>query len=128
MGPTNPSLTTALDNLAISLAMQLKYADSAPLYTRSLALRQKATVESLNNLALVLDGKGDTAGAEKQYTRAISLAGSIPALPGAASVGEKELLAKTLDNYAQLLRKLQRNDEAAKVEARSKSLGKTAPQ
>jgi hypothetical protein len=50
------------------------------------------------------------------------MAGTIPALPAAISVGEKETLAKTLDNYEQFLRKLQRNDEADKVAARSKAL------
>jgi tetratricopeptide (TPR) repeat protein len=128
MGPTNPDLTTAIDNLAVSLAAQQKYADSEPFYKRSLALREKATVQNLNNLALVLEGSGDTASAEKQYTTAVSIATKIPSLPADKSVGEKDLLAKTLDNYSTLLRKLKRDDEAAKVEARLKALGKTAPQ
>ena len=85
-------------------------------------------MENLNNFALVLEGAGDTTSAEKQYTRAIAIAEKIPALPGAASVGETELLAKTLDNYGSLLRKLKRDADAVKVEARSKSLSKTAPQ
>jgi Flp pilus assembly protein TadD len=67
-GTTNPDLTTAIDNLAVALAAQQKYADSEPFYRRSLALREKATVQNLNNLALVLEGTGDTANAEKQYT------------------------------------------------------------
>ena len=128
MGPANPDLTSAIDNLAVSLAAQQKYADAEPYYRRSLALREMATVKNLNNLGLVLEGAGDTANAEKQYTTAIALAGRIPALPGDKSVGEKELLAKTLDNYGTLLRKLKRDDEASKVEARLKALGKTSPQ
>jgi len=128
MGPANPDLTTAIDNLAVSLAAQQKYADAEPFYRRALALREKATVQNLNNLALVLEGTGDTANAEKHYTTAISIAGRIPSLPGDKSVSEKELLAKTLDNYSTLLRKLKRDDDAAKVEARLKALGKTTPQ
>ena len=85
-------------------------------------------MQNLNNLALVLEGAGDPANAEKQYTTAIAIATKIPSLPGDKSVGEKELLAKTLDNYSTLLRKLKRDDEASKVEARLKALGKTTPQ
>lgn len=87
-----------------------------------------AVVKNLNNLALVLEGSGDTAGAEKQYTTALALVIKIPALAGDKNVGEKDLLAKTLDNYSTLLRKLKRDDEATKVEARLKALGKTTPQ
>lgn len=128
MGSTNPDLTTAIDNLAVALAAQQKYADSEPFYKRSLALREKATVQNLNNFALVLEGAGDSGGAEKQYTTAIAIAGKIPALPGDKSVGERDILAQTLDNYSSLLRKLNRGDEAAKVEARLKALGKTTSQ
>jgi len=85
-------------------------------------------VKNLNNLGLVLEGAGDTTNAEKQYTAAIALAAKIPALAGDKSVGEKDLLAKSLDNYSSLLRKLRRDEEAAKVEARLKALGKTTPQ
>jgi tetratricopeptide (TPR) repeat protein len=128
MGPTNPDLTSAIDNLGVALAAQQKYADSEPFYKRSLALREMATVQNLNNLALVLEGSGDDANAEKQYATAIAIATKIPSLPGEKSVNEKDLLAKTLDNYSTLLRKLKRNDEAAKIEARLKALGKTTPQ
>ena len=128
MGAANADLTTAIDNLAVALAAQQKYADAEPFYRRSLALREMATVKNLNNLALVLEGTGDTVNAEKNYTTAITLAAKIPALPGDKSVGEKDLLAKTLDNYSTLLRKLKRDDEAAKVEARLKALGKATPQ
>jgi tetratricopeptide (TPR) repeat protein len=121
-------LTAAIDNLAVSLAAQQKYTEAQPFYQRSLALREKSTVENLNNFALVLEGAGDPVNAEKQYTMAITIASRIPSLPGEKSVGEKELLAKSLDNYSTLLRKLKRDDEAAKIEARLKALGKTAPQ
>lgn len=85
-------------------------------------------MQNLNNLALALEGSGDDANAEKQYTTAMAIATKIPALAGDKSVGERDLLAKTLDNYRTLLRKLKRDDEAAKVEARLKALGKLTPQ
>jgi tetratricopeptide (TPR) repeat protein len=128
MGPTNPSLTTALDNLAVVLAAQFKFPEATPFYTRALALREKATAENLNNLALVLQGKGDTASAEKQFARALDLASKVPALPGDQSVGENELLTKVLQNYLDMLRALGRANDAVKIEARWKPLGKPTGQ
>jgi hypothetical protein len=79
-------------------------------------------------MALVMEGAGDPANAEKQYKSAVTIAEKIPALPGDKSVGETDLLKKTLDNYSSLLRKLKRDPEADKLDARSKSVGKTSPQ
>jgi len=58
MGPDNPDLATTLDNLAVVYASQEKFEEAEPLYRRSLALREKTAVTSLNNLAMVLEGKG----------------------------------------------------------------------
>lgn len=128
MGPTNPDLTSALDNLAVALAAQEKFTDSEPIYRRALALREKATVDNLNDLAMAMQGAGELPGAEKHFVTAITLAEKIPPLPGEKSVGEKDVLAKTLQNYSALLHEMKRDDDAAKVEARMKALGKTNPQ
>jgi Flp pilus assembly protein TadD len=101
-------------------ASREKFAQAEPLYRRSLALRQKATVESMNNQALALDGKGDNAAAERLYRRAITLAERIPAIAGPANVDEAGALASTLRNYAILLHKLKRGADAGKIEARLK--------
>ena len=127
LGGDNPELATTLDNLAVVYAAQEKFALAEPLYRRSQALRQKANVLSLNNLALALEGKGERAEAEVQYKRAIVLAERIPALAAPASVGETALLAATLRNYAALLRQLKRETEAAKIGERVQALEKTAP-
>jgi tetratricopeptide (TPR) repeat protein len=123
MGARDPALATTLDNLAVVYASQEKFAEAEPLYLRSLALRQKEAVESLNNLALVLEGRSEDAAAERYYRQAVNLAGTLPEPPG-ESVGKHELLAKTLENYATLLRKLKRPLEAAKMEARARTIGK----
>jgi tetratricopeptide (TPR) repeat protein len=126
LDPDDPQLAPSLDNLAVVYAAQQKFAKAEPLYHRALAIREKSTVQSMNNLALSLEGKDDNAAAERVYQRAIPLAEHIPHLPGRANVGEVSLLTKTLRNYADLLRKLDRAADAAKLEARAAGLGKTA--
>jgi tetratricopeptide (TPR) repeat protein len=123
MGPDNPDLAATLDNLAVLYAKQGKFDEADPLYKRSLALREKSAVLSLNNRALVLELTGEESSAEREYKLAIGIAEKIPALAGAESVGETALLKQTLESYAVLLRKLKRVAEAVKVEARAKSLG-----
>ena len=58
-----------------------------PLYRRSLGLREMTTVESMNNRALALGGKGDNGTAERLYHRALVMAGRIPVLSCPANVG-----------------------------------------
>jgi tetratricopeptide (TPR) repeat protein len=125
LGPDSPELATTLDNLAVIYATLDQFTEAEPLYRRALALRQKTTVQSWNNLALVLEARGDAPGAERLYQRAVTLAAQIPSLAGPANVGEGQLLAVTLRNYASLLRRLKRVPEAARMEARAKALGKT---
>ncbi len=120
MGPNNPDLATTLENLAVVYAAQEKFEEAEPLYRRALALREKTAIASLNNLAMVLEGEGHDAAAERQYRVAVYLADKMPAIPGA----DTDLLAKTLQNYAELLRKLKRDAEAKRIEARAKALAK----
>ena len=126
--PDDPALASALDNLAVVYAAQRKFAKAEPLYRRSLAIHDKLTVLSMNNLALALEGKDENAAAERLYQRAIPIAEHISHLPGHANVGEVVVLTKTLNNYAGLLRKLDRAAEAAKLETRAAGLKAAAPQ
>jgi len=89
-----------------------------PLYRRALALRERLTVDSMNNLGLTLEAKGDNKAAETTYRQALSEVEWIPTLKGRANVSEDAALGATLKNYAMLLRKLKRDAEAAKLEAR----------
>jgi tetratricopeptide (TPR) repeat protein len=122
LGPRNPALAATLDNLAVAYASQREFGQAEALYRRSLALREKVTVESLNNRAMALEEKGDHPAAERLYRQAIELADRIPVLKETANVGEAEILAVTLENYSALLRKLKRDAEAARVEARLKAI------
>ena len=115
MGPNNPDLANSLDNLGVVLASQDKFDEAEPLYRRSLALRQTTVVASLNNLAQVFEGQGRDTLAERQYKQALALAGKLP---------DTKMLTFTLRNYASLLRKLKREVEAKRLEARLKSLEK----
>jgi len=85
-------------------------------------LRQRTSVESLNNLALVLEAQGQNESAERDYKLAISLAEKLPTTVGDIPVGRNGLLARTLENYAALLIKLKRPLEASKARARAREL------
>lgn len=119
MHPDDLPLAASLDNLAVVYANQEMFAKAEPLYRRSLAIKQKADVLAMINLAMTLEGKDDNTGAEALYRRALALAERIPSIPPPANVGEAEALKKTLTNYAMLLRKLKRDAEATKMEARA---------
>ena len=115
-------LSAPLENLGVVYAAQEKFAFAEPLYRRARALRERAAVEGMNNHAQALEGKGDLAAAERLCRSAVESAGRIPKLEGPANVGEADLLAGTLQIHAMLLRKLKRDSEAAKVEARLRSM------
>jgi hypothetical protein len=87
-----------------------------------LALRERTTVASLNNLAMVLEGNNHNIAAERQWKLAITVGDKLPILPGDPPGKDAELMAKTLQNYAALLHKMKRDVEARKMEARAKAL------
>jgi tetratricopeptide (TPR) repeat protein len=120
--PADQELANSLDSLAVVYAKQEKFAMAEPLYRRSLAIREKGAVDSMNNMGLTLEGKGDHAAAEAIYRQAIPEAEHIPVLKGRANVNETAALGDTLRNYSILLRKLKRDTEAAKLEARRRVL------
>src|SRR5262249_9946372 len=124
MGANNPELATTLDNLAVVYASQEKFEEAEKLYRRSLALREKTTIAGLNNLAMVLESQGQDAAAERQYRTASTLADRLP-LPAGPDNGA---LVKTLSNYAAMLRRLKRDAEAKRLEARIKLLTKSDKQ
>jgi tetratricopeptide (TPR) repeat protein len=115
MGANNPELATTVDNLAVVLASQEKFEEAEKLYRRSLSLRQTTMVAALNNLAMVLEGRSQDAAAERHYKQAIAMA---------EKLSDPSMLAFTLHNYASLLRKLKREVEAKRVEARAKGIEK----
>jgi hypothetical protein len=106
----------------VVLASQEKYEEAEPLYRRSLALRERTTVASLNNLAMVLEGNNHDIAADRQYRLAVTIGDKIPIIPGASPGKDAALLAKMLQNYADLLHKMKRDVEARRMEARAKAL------
>ncbi len=112
-GEDAPEVATALDNLAVVLASGQRYAEAEPLYRRALSIREWAAVQSMNNMALVLSALEKNRSAEAQFKFALRLAEDIP---------RTTALPVTLENYAELLRKLNREAEAARVAARARKL------
>ncbi len=108
--PDSPELATNLDNLAVVLAKQDKYKEAEPLYQRSLEIRDMVDISSLHNLALVKAGLKKYRAADALYKRILAIA---PNSPG---------LVPVLNEYAEVLHAMNREAEAARVEARAKSL------
>jgi hypothetical protein len=71
---------------------------------------------------MTLEGTDQNTAAEKLYQHALTVAERIPSIPPPANVGEADVLKKALSNYAILLRKLKRDPEAAKLEARAAAI------
>jgi tetratricopeptide (TPR) repeat protein len=80
LGSEHPSLALSLNNLALLLRAQGKYAEAEPLYRRALAIREKAldpehpdVAASLSNLAMLLHSQGRYAEAEPLHRRALAI-------------------------------------------------------
>ncbi len=121
-GPDDVRLATSLNNLALLYKAQGRYAEAAPLYTRSLAIAEKAlgpehpaVATSLNNLAALYYAQGKYAEAEPLHQRAL-------AIREKALGPEHPAVATSLENYADLLRKTGRVSEATKMETRAKAI------
>jgi tetratricopeptide (TPR) repeat protein len=79
--PDHPHVGTPLNSLAELYRAQGRYADAEPLFTRSLAIFEKAlgpnhpfVGTSLNSLAALYQAQGRTAEAEPLYMRALAIA------------------------------------------------------
>lgn len=119
LGPEHPSVATSLDNLAVLYATQERFDQAAPLYRRALAIREKQTVASLNNLGLVQAMRGEAEEARGLYALALTV--------GETGFGrESQAILPTLDNYAALLRRLDRKAEAGKMEIRMRAIRRLA--
>ena len=121
-GPQDPRLATSLNNLAELYRLQGKFVDAEPLYKRSLAIREKAlgpehprVAGSLNNLAGLYYQQGKYNEAEPLYKRSL-------AIWEKALGSEHPHVATSLENYAMLLRKTNREVEAARMEAHAEAI------
>jgi len=121
-GPQDPRLATSLNNLAELYRLEGMFVDAEPLYKRSLAIREKAlgpahtdVANSLNNLAGLYYQQGKYNEAEPLYKRSL-------AIWEKALGHEHPHVATSLENYAMLLRKTNREVEAARMEAHAEAI------
>jgi tetratricopeptide (TPR) repeat protein len=122
-GPEDPRLAATLNTLALFYHGQQQHAAAASLYEQVLRLLEPvlppehpSLVTTLNNLAVLCEAQGDYARAELLYQRAL---GSLETAQGPEYTAN---MAATLGNYADLLRKLQRQAEAERLAARAEAL------
>ena len=131
LGPEHPNLATSLSNLAVLYVAQGQYAKAEPLHQRALGIREKAlrpehpdVARSLNKLAELYRAQGQYGKAEPLYQRALRILEA--ALPS-----DHPDLAQTMANYAALLGRLDRDDEAkawkAKADAARERHAGTSP-
>ncbi len=121
LGEEHPDTATSLNNLSRIYYLQGRYAEAEPLVRHALAIREKVlgkhpdTANSLNNVAKLCYSLGRYSEAEPLYQRSLIMFEE--------TLGkEHPILVATLENYAALLRKMNRADEAAKLEARARQI------
>lgn len=116
-GETHPEVAAVLNNLGVLHRLHGQYAEAEPLLKRALAIKEQAfgawhqdVALGLNNLAMVYDTQGRYDQAEPLYRRALAIR--------RRTLGPAHTdTAKSRRDYAALLRKMQRDREAAEVEA-----------
>lgn len=119
--PADERLPVNLNNLAEVYRAQGKFVEAESRYRQSVALWMifsgtnfPYVAISLNNLALVYASQGRHEKAERLYQKSLA---------NWRDVGGNRLgVANTLENYASLLREVNRNDEAAQIEQRARSI------
>ncbi|MBI5774492.1 MAG: tetratricopeptide repeat protein [Verrucomicrobia bacterium] len=119
LGPEHVDLTNLMNDLADLRIEQGKEAEAAALLRRSLAIDNKVRGESnlaaaatLHKLAQIYTRQGNDKELEPILKQQL-------AVNEATFGAEHIVLTQDLDAYAKLLRRLQRDDEAAKLEARA---------
>ena len=129
--PESPELLGKYQTLAEVYAALDRPVDAEPLVQQVLAAREKDTVASLNTLASVYVARNEFNGAEPLYRLSLSILDRRGLLttrraPNAADTNV-DLLAQTASDYVELLKKMRRKPEAAKLEARIRQItGKPA--
>ncbi|MBF0108989.1 MAG: tetratricopeptide repeat protein [Magnetococcales bacterium] len=117
------SLATSMKNIAAILSRRNRYGEAEQLQKKTLEIHQEVlgmdhpeVAASLNNLARTLDQEGRFDEALPLYRRSLDI------LTGAPLANQAQIRVVT-QNYANLLRRMNRTTEAMEVE----SIGQTAP-
>ena len=116
-GAEHPDVAAILNNLGVLHRLHGQFAEAEPLLRRALAIKEKAfgpehqeVALGLHNLAMLYDTQGRYEQAEPLYRRALAIR--------AQTLGPAHAdTTKSRRDYAALLRKMQRDREAAAVEA-----------
>lgn len=122
----DPRLATSLNNLAALYHSQGKYAFAEDVYKRALVRNEKLYGEKsaevariFFNLAVLYSAKAAYDEAESNYKTSLAIKEEL------FGVNDKELLAN-LRNYSQLLRRMNREQEAQSLEDRIKTIETTS--
>ena len=128
LGPEHQLVTNNLDKLASVYSAQEKLVEAEPLYKQSFSIREKETLLSLRSLAQLYVAREKFNEADPLYKLALAIFDKN--LPS-KKMSKKDLLnapppppllLETLDEYANVLRKLRRKGEASKLESRAKPI------
>ena len=121
-GEQHVDVAATLNNLGVLHRMHGQYADAEPLLTRALAIKETVlgvdhpdVALSLTNLGLLHVAQGHYAQAEPLYRRALTIRER-------AWGSDHPDLTRGLEEYAAVLRKLRREDDAAKLESRAMAI------
>ena len=119
--PDHPDMANSLNSLAELYRVQGKYAEAESLFQRALVIDEKAyglehpkVATDLNNLALFYHTQGKHTQAEAFYQRALAILEKTLAIHPHVAI--------CLENYARLLKKTRREDEAAKLRERAQEI------
>ena len=111
LGPDNALLARNYDNLAVTEAALHKWVEAAAHYGAALHIRDADSALNLRHLALVNVARNDNATAEPLYRRALEVLD----FPG----NQNPALSKSvLEEYAALLKDMNRTADAAAIQAR----------
>jgi tetratricopeptide (TPR) repeat protein len=113
VGADHTTVATALDNLAGVYDAEEMFDKAEPLYRRALFIREKGALMSFDKLASLYAGEKKFVQAEQLYKQALVIA---------EKMNEPVELGMVLEKYAELLRVLDRNDEAIAAETRVREI------
>jgi tetratricopeptide (TPR) repeat protein len=112
-GQDHPMVALTLDKMAEFYAAQQRYEEAEKVANEALAIRAKAYVGGLNQTGRVMLMEGKLDGAEDLYRRTIQI--------GDLAQAPDDVMDPPLRIYAEVLRKMKRDEDAAAVEKRLKS-------
>lgn len=119
IGPEDPRLALSLNNLALVYHAQGRYDEAEPVYQRAITITERALGPGHPNLAASLGNLAELYRTQEKYVEAEPLYRKALVIWEQA-LGSYDLQAALwLEDCAYVLRKLNRNQEAAEMEARA---------